>query len=91
MPQPLPPKMLPEPPQQNKRRIIQRQLLSPHPPQPLPFPQNKSIKMSQRQLLPLPSLLLAHPHPHPFPQLVAAKSLILFPPKIFDYTTSYDT
>ena len=84
LPQPLPqPRKLLPFPQKSRSRIIQQQLSLPKPyplPQPLPFPQQASRRMIQIQLLhpqPLLQPLLSHPHP----QFVAAKSLILFPPR----------
>ena len=84
LPQPLPqPRKLLPLPQQSRSRMIQQQLSPPKPhplPQPLPFPQQASRRMIQIQLLhpqPLLQPLLSHPHP----QFVAAKSLILFPPR----------
>ena len=88
LPHPLLP---PHPPQQNRRRIIHRQLSFPKPPHPLlpphkpPLlpPQQHNNRMIQRIELQPPSLQL-----HP-PQFVAAKSLIFVPPN-FSYTVSYD-
>lgn len=68
--------------------MIHKQLLFPPHPHPSllkrpPFPpQQHNNKMIQR-IEPHPSS-----HPHPLPQFVAAKSLMLNPPK-FIYTVSY--
>ena len=70
--------LLPNPPQQQSRRMIHRQLSLPHPlpPNVLPPhpPQQQSRRMIHRQEdIPFP---LSHPHP----QFVAVKSLMLNPP-----------
>lgn len=88
LPHPLLP---PHPPQQNRRRMIHRQLSFPKPPHPLlpphkpPLlpPQQHNNRMIQR-IEPQPPSLQLHP-----PQFVAAKSLIFVPPN-FSYTVSYD-
>lgn len=95
-PHPLPPQphpLLPHPPQQQRRRMIHRQLSLPqplpHPPQPLPPqpPQQQRRRMIQRQELfsphpfPFPQppqpQLFAHPLSQPHPQFVAVNSLIV--------------
>lgn len=65
-----------QPPQNNKRRRIKQQLLSPHPllnPRESPLLQRQSKRIIQIREL-HPSLLSEHPHP----QFVASKSLIIF-------------
>ena len=84
-PHPFPLNVLPpNPPQQQSRRMIQRQLSLPHPfplnvlpPHP---PQQQSRRIIHRQEdIPFP---LSHPHP----QFVAVKSLMLNPPFRFIYS-----
>ena len=76
------------PPQQHKSSRIQimshphpfpQPLFPKQPPHPFPPPQQHKIRMSQIILHPFPPLW--HPHPQSQPQLVAATSLILVPPK----------
>ena len=79
-PQPL----FPNPPQQQRRRMIHRQLSLPHPFPPNPFPhppQQQRRRMIHRQEdMPFP---FSHPHP----QFVAVKSLMLNPPNRFIYSS----
>ena len=77
----------PNPPQQKRSRMINRQLSFP-PPLPLnPFPPHPPQQQSRRMIhrhedIPLP---LSHPHP----QFVAVKSLILNPPVGLLFTVLY--
>lgn len=84
-PFPEPPrKFPPHPPQQSRRSRIRQQLSFPPHPFPenmFPPPQQERRRISQIREVPF---VFSHPHP----QLVAAKSLIFWPPKIF-YTVSY--
>jgi hypothetical protein len=75
-----------------------RQLLShpqpyPSPERPLPQQQERITRSQIMELHPFPpnkpTLLLSHPLSHPHPQFVAAKSLMLNPPK-FIYNSSYE-
>lgn len=61
----------------------------PQPPHPLPPQQHKiRIRKIRLQPEPLPNPQTLPPLSHPHPQFVAAKSLMLVPPKL-DYTPSY--
>ena len=82
-PQPFPP----NPPQQQRSRMIHRQLSFPQPFPPNPFPPQPPQQQSRRMIhrhedIPLP---LSHPHP----QFVAVKSLILNPPVGLLFTVLY--
>lgn len=79
-PQPL----FPNPPQQQRRRMIHRQLSLPHPLPPNPFPhppqQQRRRIIHRQEDIPFP---FSHPHP----QFVAVKSLMLNPPNRFIYSS----